>query len=609
MRRPCLTLIVFALLAAPALGQDAWSVTGRDDRLWLLRVKTDGFDVYTRSSGGEWKPVGDGFSGGVLLTLAGPNRLHVFFAQRQFATIDTNGNLLPGPRLPARPLAACYAPPKAEGERPRLLLLARSTQPATPTETDAKTDESPAEDNGANHGPGTEDVPPAEPPEMTAAPRPPSHLAVYELAGDAWTELLALPATTSPPLPDPPVAWSLAATANRLAVAIQDGDDAGKDVLLTWDAVATGSPSSSSELPQAQASIHTVAGKLVSVGRPTDSDTRRSQLRLRTLTPDGNWGEPQTFRRDGQPMAWPRRPKVATTGEQLLLLWQDGDALNLAAAGLDGEVLPPEVVSKSIDAIPDTTLVANIEQGFFIALVVLLVFVAFVWRGKDATKLFVLPPMLIPGSLLKRAVAALVDFGPFVAAVSLYIRSTHTQEQLETAANNPEAVTPGLALSVLIAVTAYVFYGVIAEAKFGRTLGKRLMRLQVVGNGGRKADIRSVLLRNLMKIFELATLTGPMRWFFFFMAAFPLFGRYRQRLGDYAGRTTVVESRAIRLPSGAVARTDGDAIAKLQQATESKEPPPIPPEIRAPGEGDQPPDDSETPQPSDDTDTDETQQD
>ncbi len=79
---------------------------------------------------------------------------------------------------------------------------------------------------------------------------------------------------------------------------------------------------------------------------------------------------------------------------------------------------------------------------------------------------------------------------------------------------------------------AFPVYCIALEKLYGATLGKLALRLRVVGQGGRKASLRELALRNISKILELAV---------FPFLLLPVFTRYRQRLGDKVAWTTVID--------------------------------------------------------------------
>jgi uncharacterized RDD family membrane protein YckC len=577
--------ILICLFAAPALAQDAaWDIAGRGDRLWLLEVGPNTWDVFTRKAGGDWKALSDGFSGGAIFAVAGPDRLEVFFADRQMATIGPSGELTPGPRLPAAPLAACYQP-GADGQAPRLLVLTRPSAEAgisgKPEDSDAPETSDASKREQANTGPDTEspaepdasaEATPAEtePPARQPEDAPPASthrpLHLYRLVGNTWKKVgKTAPVEIQPDLTGGPTGLSLAATADRICIGLA-GSDGHHGRMLRYNA-AEQKWLEPVDIPGAEAILTNVDDRIVAVVRATadeESDARILNLHTWDIAAT-SWGEPQPLRENGTAKTWPASPQLAATGQQLVLLWQAEGKVMLASTALDGVLMPPESITDELQAVPDSTRAARIQQGFMIALLVLLVLASLACNSGRQRRVFQLPPVLIPGGLIRRAIAAGIDFTPFTMLAGLYLRLTHTEAQLMAVAenNDPTAVTPHMTIAIIIMFSAYVLYGTIAEGVFGMTVGKRLMRLRVTGNGGLTPNLRTAFLRNLMKVFEALPLMAGTAWLFAIFAFLTFITRYKQRPGDIFARTAVIESRALRLPSGAVMRTDQDVLAKL----------------------------------------------
>ena len=83
------------------------------------------------------------------------------------------------------------------------------------------------------------------------------------------------------------------------------------------------------------------------------------------------------------------------------------------------------------------------------------------------------------------------------------------------------------------ALVLFFAYYVICEGLFGRTLGKRILGLRVVGEDGSPIYLGAAFLRNLLRIVD--------GLFFYLVAAISVWASpTRQRLGDRAARTYVV---------------------------------------------------------------------
>ena len=86
------------------------------------------------------------------------------------------------------------------------------------------------------------------------------------------------------------------------------------------------------------------------------------------------------------------------------------------------------------------------------------------------------------------------------------------------------------ALLVLLAMLLY--YGV-SEATSGQTVGKRLMKIRVVGIDGERAGPVQIALRTILRLID------GIAFYLVGVIAILATGKRRQRLGDMAARTTV----------------------------------------------------------------------
>ena len=123
------------------------------------------------------------------------------------------------------------------------------------------------------------------------------------------------------------------------------------------------------------------------------------------------------------------------------------------------------------------------------------------------------------------------------------ISPERAKEILFKMSESPELVPDSFAYAALASLAIFVVYGFVMELRCGATLGKLLLKMRVVGEGGKKADLREVSLRNLWKIIEIFL---PPR-----LPLLPLvilFNRNRQRVGDWLARTAVVDARLITPP-------------------------------------------------------------
>jgi uncharacterized RDD family membrane protein YckC len=86
---------------------------------------------------------------------------------------------------------------------------------------------------------------------------------------------------------------------------------------------------------------------------------------------------------------------------------------------------------------------------------------------------------------------------------------------------------------MLAALALFFAYYVICEGLFGRTLGKRILSLRVVGEDGSPIYLGAAFLRNLLRLVD--------GLFFYLVAAVSVWSSpTRERLGDRAAQTYVV---------------------------------------------------------------------
>lgn len=102
---------------------------------------------------------------------------------------------------------------------------------------------------------------------------------------------------------------------------------------------------------------------------------------------------------------------------------------------------------------------------------------------------------------------------------------------------------------VVAPTLAAVLYGYATEHRYGRTLGKRLFGLLVVGNDGTRCTRRAAAFRNLLR---------PVDFLFFYTVGFVTMAATpnRQRLGDIVADTTVVRVAEEHAPVESTARQE-----------------------------------------------------
>lgn len=106
-----------------------------------------------------------------------------------------------------------------------------------------------------------------------------------------------------------------------------------------------------------------------------------------------------------------------------------------------------------------------------------------------------------------------------------------------------------LAIALMVFVVFAIFFGYfIAFEAFwnGQTLGKRLLGLRVVKDGGYPVDFAASLIRNIIRIAE------QMLGFYVLSAICALISPENKRFGDYAAGTIVVREARVTLPAAGV---------------------------------------------------------
>jgi len=92
------------------------------------------------------------------------------------------------------------------------------------------------------------------------------------------------------------------------------------------------------------------------------------------------------------------------------------------------------------------------------------------------------------------------------------------------------------ALGVILFIIVFFGYYICSEAIWGRTFGKRLVRIRVVDMDGKPISPAAATVRNILKLFGLYSLV-------FILVGVILIAdsRYDQRLGDRLANTLVIK--------------------------------------------------------------------
>jgi uncharacterized RDD family membrane protein YckC len=186
-------------------------------------------------------------------------------------------------------------------------------------------------------------------------------------------------------------------------------------------------------------------------------------------------------------------------------------------------------------AIPRPSPLAQLEQIQSVIVTVALV-IAIMGSFRQRTALKGAAPKLEDIALAplgRRLSAGLIDLAPaFLAAAAAMVRYRSAQMGSDQGQN---------ALFLIIYWSAgifYVVYTTIIESVSGRSLGKLLMGLRVIGLDGQQAKPGALITRNVLRVIEVGLGFFPL----LMILLFPL----RQRAGDVAAGTLVVLDAKLR---------------------------------------------------------------
>ena len=181
-------------------------------------------------------------------------------------------------------------------------------------------------------------------------------------------------------------------------------------------------------------------------------------------------------------------------------------------------------------------------------LFLLLVFSLSLWQWRQRPAMVALPAGLVAAPLYLRAAAFVIDAGVPYALTLLFFGDLAAGLALFpgwiSSLAHPEGVTHAAELLTWLGV--YLLHVSIGELFFQRSLGKALVGLRVLMVDGKPPTLAAVLLRNVLRVFELGV---P------FILLYVLISDHRQRLGDLLSRTVVVTQRPPEVP----AEEPGDA--------------------------------------------------
>ena len=596
LRRIILLLFILAVVAGPAAaenhGMATFRLAGNQQAAWLVKPDQQGktFDIFRRELGGSWKPVVRQLTGFPTHTVAVGNSLHLIFRQQQYAVVNPDGNFRNFRNVPGKAIAVCEAVNFNGQEGPTLLAIVRRANP--PENETAKPPAAAVAKLPADTK--TKPTKPAKPAGKKPVKRIAGFDCLYQSIGGQWKAVTAWPVEKqvhppllamtngvlyklSPMIGPPLVIWGF----YRL------------DNLSAWNPVKTGTATYKSSKPIAilgfakklvladlKFKIHKLVNKTDKGGGKSKSKSKTlllPNIYLQTCDPKTNTiSPPQPILRDGKNMVWPINalPKIARLNDQLAVTWSENGKLKFSLVNIaTGEMDPAEDLSAALAAAPDKEKTARIVEYFLWGVTILMGIVMFGLRPRTGPKPFTLPEGVKPGNLPKRILAVILDYLPFhIIARAVFTLPIKMDEFMEIF-KNPETLPPeGEVYVAMLSIGLFAIYGTIMELRYGATLGKMLMKLRVVSDGGMKPGLREIALRNLLKIIEFF-LFAQVKWLVGVLILPLLITRNRQRFGDIFARTTVIDANSKPISSPAEGEDENNS------ATDEKDNPTTPPPV------------------------------
>lgn len=222
---------------------------------------------------------------------------------------------------------------------------------------------------------------------------------------------------------------------------------------------------------------------------------------------------------------------LVRTGNSLLavLLNKDG-SMNTLLLDNQGKILEGPLAIESGE-----TPNSQIGENLLVACTIVLFLLA-LWRGNRKLVVVKIPAKTRLALLRLRVFAALIDLGCSIFVVvlafglyrdqqwmNLWARWKMTIGQPEFWFRAPELIT---------IMSLYLAHVTISELLTGRTLGKTILGLRVIGMNGEKAQPVTIVIRNLIRIIEILM---PL------LLLYPYCNTLRQRLGDVIARSMVIQ--------------------------------------------------------------------
>jgi uncharacterized RDD family membrane protein YckC len=258
------------------------------------------------------------------------------------------------------------------------------------------------------------------------------------------------------------------------------------------------------------------------------------------------WTRSPLLDESDQPLRLDPGAPLARLADQVATIRRADGKVQLLLIDLTGHLV--SVVDVDILDTPADQQKAERLLEYMIWAVMIALLVPMVLLRRRPAQPLVLPEGAKPSNPLRRLVAWVVDILPF-SMIGQAIFPVDSQALLDQfSRSGAEMHLPvEFAWYTIFTLASYTTYATLMELRLGQTLGKRLLKIRVIGSGGRRPDIREALMRNLVRVIELAPPLGP------FLLGLPLLTRFRQRMGDLLAQTVVVDADSVPpTPAGEV---------------------------------------------------------
>lgn len=255
---------------------------------------------------------------------------------------------------------------------------------------------------------------------------------------------------------------------------------------------------------------------------------------------DDQWALPVALQDEsGAPFPLTSSCAIAFAGEKVALAFSADDQttnVGLWASDTGAPAVAPVTVDIIADS-PTPTVAPQAQQFLHYAVLGVVVAVVFVWRRERIVSFAPLKPDQQPARLERRLLAVIIDLailGPVWAPIVFALwrsgaPNMTVSEQLMY--RQPQQASPLFWAGAAVG-GVYAVYGAVLELTLGHTLGKRVVRCDVVGEGGEPCNAKAIFIRNAVRVME---------WHFLPVALLVALTPSRQRLGDMLARTVVVE--------------------------------------------------------------------